>query len=129
MVWVDRISRAWVTPSFGSPGPDFINIAVQISTDLGKKEIKEKVISQIEQKLKRVRNSDKNAPRTIDLDIILFNGELVDTEIWRRPYVALPVAELAPNLVHPGDNRLLHEIAGDMQQSIPARLMENFPFG
>ena len=108
MVQVERVSRAWVIPSFGSPGPNFVNFAVQISTGMTRDELKEKVIAEIEHRLKRVRSSDKNAPRTIDLDIILFNDELVDTEIWRRPYIALPVADLV--------------------QSTPARLMDDFPF-
>jgi len=128
MVQVERVSRAWVIPSFGSPGPNFVNFAVQISTGMTRDELKEKVIAEIEHRLKRVRSSDKNAPRTIDLDIILFNDELVDTEIWRRPYIALPVADLVPGLVNPGDHRLLREVASDMQQSTPARLMDDFPF-
>jgi 2-amino-4-hydroxy-6-hydroxymethyldihydropteridine diphosphokinase len=122
MVQIERISRTWVIPSIGSPGPDFINFAVEIKTDLGRVELKEKIISQIEQALKRVRSSDKNAPRTIDIDIILFNGELLDSEIWHRPYVALPIADLAPDLHYPGGQIPLREIAQEMQLTTPAHL-------
>jgi len=124
MVRIERFSRPWVIPSFGSPGPDFINIAVQISTELSKEEIKQDVIGTIENQLGRVRQGNKNAPRTIDLDIILFNGELIDKDIWRRPYVVLPVADLAPELARPGDHLLLHEIADGLQASLPVRVMD-----
>ncbi len=127
MVQVERISRAWVIPSIGSPGPDFINFAVQIATVFTKEELKTNIIAEIERTLKRVRSSDKNAPRTIDIDIILFNGELIDTEIWNRPYVALPVADLVPDLPHPGDDLSLHEVARDMQLTTPVHLLDDFP--
>jgi 2-amino-4-hydroxy-6-hydroxymethyldihydropteridine diphosphokinase len=127
MVTVDQVSRAWVIPSFGSPGPDFINLAVQISTGLSKAELKSMVISEIERKLHRVRSSDKNAPRTIDLDIILFNDELQDPEIWRRPYVVLPVADLEPELRHPSNDLSLREIADKIQRATPFRQIDNFP--
>jgi len=116
-VQIEKTSRTWEIPSFGSPGPNFINFAVQITTSLSSSELKDKVISQIEVSLKRVRSSDKNAPRTIDIDIILFNGELFDPNIWSRPYSILPMADLAPDLIHPDSGLRLHEIAQEIERS------------
>ena len=117
MVQIEKTSRTWEIPSIGSPGPNFINFAVQIRTSLTSSELKDKVISPIEQSLKRMRSSDKNAPRTIDIDIILFNGQLLDPNIWIRPYAALPMADLAPDLIHPDTGLRLREIAAEIERS------------
>ena len=114
------ISRIWEIPSMGSPGPNYINFAVEMRTPLTASEIKKQVIGNIETDLKRVRSSDKNAPRTIDIDIIMFNNELLDQEIWDRPYIALPVSDLLPQLQQPQDGRKLHEIAPKLMRLVNA---------
>lgn len=63
--------------------------------------LKLNVLRRLEQELGRVRTDDKNAPRPMDLDIIVYNGLVVEEALWERAYVALPVAELAPELIHP----------------------------
>ncbi len=100
-VTVELISDAWVTPAVGSPGPDFINLAVLIKTDLDIDRLKHDVLKQVEQQLGRVRSADKYAPRTIDLDIILFEGVVIDESLWMQAHIALPVSELCPELLHP----------------------------
>lgn len=116
MVQIEKTSRTWEIPSIGSPGPNFINFAVQITTSLTRSELKD-VISGIEQSLKRARSEDKNAPRTIDIDIILFNDELLDPKIWSRPYAALPMAGLVPDLIQPDTGLRLREIALEIEHS------------
>jgi len=96
---IHRISRAWQSPPFGSPGPDFINLAIEFLTPLPLDEMKNNAIAAVETKLGRQRSSDKNASRTIDVDIILFDGELLDQTIWVHPYAAVTIAELLPDLV------------------------------
>ncbi len=96
---IHRISRAWQSPPFCSPGPDFINLAIEFLTPLPLDEMKNNAIAAVETKLGRQRSSDKNAPRTIDVDIILFDDELLDQTIWVRPYAAVTIADLLPNLV------------------------------
>jgi 7,8-dihydro-6-hydroxymethylpterin-pyrophosphokinase len=66
-----------------------------------------------------VRTENKNAPRTIDIDIMLFNDDVLhvgrrripDPEVLERPFVAIPLAEIAPDYVHPETGRSLTEIA------------------
>ena len=63
-------------------------------------------LQKIEQSAGRERPY-KNAPRTLDLDILLYGDEKIDTEtltvphprMWQRAFVLLPLAEIAPQLV------------------------------
>ena len=80
MAEITAISRIWEIPSMGSPGPNFINFAVEIMTHLSASEIKQQVNGKIETALKRERSSDKNAPRTIDIDIIVYNCSFAKVE-------------------------------------------------
>lgn len=94
--------------------PHFWNTAVLIQTDLSASQIKQQIIGPIETKLKRVRQADKNAPRTIDADIVLFNDAVFeydggdgrsrpipDPDLRKFAHVAVPVADLLPMNLHP----------------------------
>ncbi len=111
VVSIVSASRTWETRSIGSPGPDYLNLAIKVLTELDRLALKEQVINKIERSLGRVRSEDKNAPRTIDIDILVFNGEITEPKLWDRPYEALPLADLLPDLVHPGRQVKLREIA------------------
>jgi 2-amino-4-hydroxy-6-hydroxymethyldihydropteridine diphosphokinase len=102
--------------------PDFLNAVALIETELGPAALKTQVLEDIERALGRVRVADKNAPRTIDLDIILFNEQVIDfghrhipdPDLLRYPHVAVPMADLAPRYVHPESGQTLKEIAESM---------------
>ncbi len=111
MVSIVAASRTWQTRSIGSPGPDYINLAIKVLTELDRLALKEQVINRIERSLGRMRSEDKNAPRTIDIDILVFNGEITEPKLWDRPYEALPLADLLPDLLYPDGQINLHEIA------------------
>jgi len=115
-------SQIWKTKSFGSEGPDFLNLAIKVNTDLNEKQLKESILRKIEDRLGRVRLSDKNAPRTIDLDTIIFNDVIIDDELWEKVFVAVPVAELKPSLCYPDSTRNLKGIAKDLKSSEQAEL-------
>ncbi|MBM3138048.1 MAG: 2-amino-4-hydroxy-6-hydroxymethyldihydropteridine diphosphokinase, partial [Chloroflexi bacterium] len=83
---IKSCSRIWRTEAIGSDGPDFLNMAVDLETDLDSLEIKSRIIKNIEIRLGRVRTEDKNAPRTIDLDIILLNDEVLDGDLWKKAF-------------------------------------------
>lgn len=78
----------------------------------------------IEAVLGRVRTADKNAPRPIDLDIALWGDRVIedraaglvipDPDILRWPHVAVPLADVAPDWVHPADGRTLAAIAAGL---------------
>lgn len=114
------VSSVWETQPVGMPNqPNFLNAAVIVNTALTAGQLKAQVLRPIEQKLGRVRQRNKNAPRPMDIDIMLFNREVLelgsrhipDAEVLERPFVALPLAEIAPDYVHPETGQTLHSIA------------------
>jgi 2-amino-4-hydroxy-6-hydroxymethyldihydropteridine diphosphokinase len=105
--------------------PNFLNAAALVETSLAAPELKTQVLQAIEHELGRVRTADKNAPRTIDLDISLFNDEILDIgprhipdpDILKFAHVAVPLADLAPELRHPETGQALGQIA----RNLPAK--------
>lgn len=112
---VQAVSATWQTPAVGSPGPDFLNLAMQVNVEQDADSYKWRVLRPIEEKLGRMRSADKNAPRTIDIDIIVWDGTVQDANLWSRAFVAIPVSELAPHLIEPASGKSLRMIARDMR--------------
>ncbi len=98
--------------------PNFLNAAALVETDLAAGDVKHALL-EIEQELGRVRTGDKNAPRTIDLDIALFGDQVLDLghrhipdpDLVQYPHIARPLADLAPQLRHPETGQTLLQIA------------------
>ena len=76
---------------------NFINGSVYISTSLDQESLK-KTLLQIEDELGRVRSEIKFGPRSIDLDIVVFNNEITDDDFYTRDFVKNAVLELIPDL-------------------------------
>lgn len=76
---------------------DFINGAFLIRTSLDKNRLKE-YLTRIEDSLHRRRTENKNGPRTIDLDIVVWNGTIVDGHYFTRPFLQHAVHEVLPEL-------------------------------
>lgn len=106
----------------------FLNMAVKIHTLRAPSALKSSVIDRIEAELKRVRDPhNKNAPRTIDLDISLWNEAIIeygapsrmlpDPDILRFAHVAIPLADIMPEYKHPTENVTLGEIAARFDTS------------
>jgi len=116
-------SATYVTPAIGADGrgsgqADFHNAAVLIETDLVPTLLVQ-CLRAVEADLGRVRSKDKFAPRPIDLDIALFGDtssdlssrHFSDPDILRFPHMALPLADVAPDWIHPETGRTLGQIA------------------
>jgi 2-amino-4-hydroxy-6-hydroxymethyldihydropteridine diphosphokinase len=95
---ISKISHVYKTHAEGSNGPDFLNAVLLVKSFLDPDDLKKEVLQGIENTLGRKRTTDKNAPRTIDLDVLLQNNMILDPNIWSRVYIAVPLAELVPNL-------------------------------
>lgn len=112
---VDEISNAWESRPVRSAGPNFLNLCLLFITELNQEDLKTQILRPVETALGRVRTDDRNAPRTIDIDVIMMDGRPLNTERWNYAFVVLPMAELLPRLIHPLSQRQLKEFAGEAQ--------------
>jgi len=117
-----KSSQIWETEAIGSDGPDFLNTAIVIETPLLENELKYKVLRKIEKELGRVRVENKYAPRTIDLDIIIFDDQVIDQDLWTRSFIASPISDLYPDLQQPSNKKTLLQVAKKLQSSAFARI-------
>ena len=92
------VSSAWQTSAVGSSGEDYINAVMLVRVTCPPSELKLRVVSYIEGELNRVRTGDKFADRTIDIDILISDNRVLDPEIWNYAHMAVPLAELCPNI-------------------------------
>lgn len=85
----------------------FLNSAAELSVEFGFRELLLELLA-IEKKMGRQRSAH-NAPRVIDLDLLLFGSEIHDgprltlphPRLHERVFVLIPLAEIAPEVVHP----------------------------
>ncbi|MDX9702138.1 MAG: 2-amino-4-hydroxy-6-hydroxymethyldihydropteridine diphosphokinase [Candidatus Auribacterota bacterium] len=89
----------WTKPIGRADQDDFINTAVYIATGFNRDQLAGYLRS-IENELGRVRTSDKFAPRTIDLDIVVWDGCVVDDDFYKRDFLKRQVLELVKDLVY-----------------------------
>ena len=117
-IWPDaHFSRAWRNAAVGFEGPDFINLVVGFSAAQPLHSVIEKLRG-IETNCGRPRYAPKWASRTMDLDVLLF-GDLVEKttdytlprpDLLKRPYMLGPLAEIAPDFVHPTVQKTIAEL-------------------
>jgi 2-amino-4-hydroxy-6-hydroxymethyldihydropteridine diphosphokinase len=119
-VRVVRVSTVYRTAALERPGdPSFYNCVVEVGTEIAPHDLKHEVLRRIETELGRRRTADSFAPRTIDLDLLLYGDAvagaddlaLPDPDIEKRPFLAIPLRELAPALRLPGSGRRIDDIA------------------
>ena len=97
---------------------DYRNGVVAVRTSVTPRELRDEILRPIEEILERKRSEDKYAPRTVDLDLILFGDEVIresglnlpDDDLRTRPFVAVPLLEVAPELVLPDDGTRLADL-------------------
>ncbi len=116
-VSVEAVSQVWETPPAGTRGPNFLNAAVRARTQLSPGLLKSLVLRPIEAQMGRVRTWNKYAPRTIDLDIIIFDTQVLDSKLWTQAFIAVPLAELLPDFPGPAGEETLQEIAQRLSRS------------
>jgi 2-amino-4-hydroxy-6-hydroxymethyldihydropteridine diphosphokinase len=120
---VSRVYESAPINAAGEIAPDqdrFLNAAVLIETDYYSPfSLKYNVLRFVEKCLGRTRSADKFAPRPLDLDIALYDDRVIhdprltvpDPDILTRAHVALPLADVAPDWVHPDSGQTLAQIA------------------
>ncbi len=119
------LSSVYQSPAYGfTDQPDFLDIVAKVRTTLTPEQFKADVLDDIERRCGRDRDSqvNKHGPLTLDMDILLWgDGAAFEfgAKPWRVPNkgitkfaaVAIPLAELAPEYVHPLDGITIREIA------------------
>ena len=75
----------------------FINGALLIETELNAARLESR-LKVLETELGRVKTDNKYGPRSIDLDILVWNGEVVDEEVYEREFLRTSINELMPDL-------------------------------
>ena len=101
------VSSLYGSAPLDADGPDYVNAVVQVRTALSPDALLAE-LQAIEKRAGRERPY-RNAPRTLDLDILLYGEHRVDRDdlqiphprMWHRAFVVLPLAEIAPDLVSP----------------------------
>ena len=114
---VERVSSVYDTEPVGNINqPRFLNLVCQIYTRLAPTELLT-LAKGIECKLGRV-SSKPNAPRPIDIDILFYGDQVIEApelviphpRLVERAFVLIPLAEIAPDLVHPVNGKTIKEL-------------------
>ncbi len=114
---VSNQSARYETEAWGlTDQPAFLNQAICLITDLPPFSLLDAILT-IEKELGRERKQ-RYGPRTIDIDILLFENEVLDAErltlphpeLPNRRFALIPLAEIAPNQIHPKQNKSIEEL-------------------
>ncbi len=117
---VVRSSRIYETEPVGPPQPAYLNAAIEVVTTLTPRELLEAARA-VEDSLGRVR-AERWGPRTIDVDILLYDEQTVDEpdlviphpRMHERGFVLVPLGELDADAMLPGGRRLSsHRLSPD----------------
>jgi 2-amino-4-hydroxy-6-hydroxymethyldihydropteridine diphosphokinase len=100
-----RASSLYGSAPVDAGGADYVNAVLQVQTTLSPQQLLA-ALQGIEQHAGRER-SYRNAPRTLDLDLLLYGAQVIDTpdlvvphpRMWERAFVLLPLAEIDASLV------------------------------
>ena len=91
-------SRFLKTKPYGKKDqPDFLNGAILVETSQSREDLN-KILKKIEKTLGRIKSVKNFGPRTIDLDILIWDDEIINKDFYDRDFVRASVLELNPLL-------------------------------
>ncbi len=115
---LQKISSAWESESVGAEGPNYLNACALLVTPLLQTDLKEQALLRIEKGLGRRRSADKFAPRTMDIDIVIFDGESCNDKYWEQAFVVVPLAEIYPEYQNPLIRESISKTATRLRQKV-----------
>ena len=128
-VVVEAVSPFYRSPAWPNPAdPPFVNVVARVRTKLTPADLM-RVLLQIEAEFGR-RRAQKNAPRTLDLDVIDYGGLVTDAAhlllphpaMHERAFVLRPLADLAPDWRHPVTGETVSELLRIVGEDVLRRL-------
>ena len=115
---IEKISGAWESESVGAEGPNYLNACLLLVTQLSQTELKEQALLPIETSLGRKRSENRFAPRTMDIDIVVFDGESCEDKYWEQAFVVIPLAEIHPHFQNPVHRESVIKTATRLRQQL-----------
>jgi 2-amino-4-hydroxy-6-hydroxymethyldihydropteridine diphosphokinase len=125
---VIKKSSLYETAAWGNSNqPAFLNQALALETTLNAKQLIRKILK-IEKIMGRVRE-EKYGPRLIDIDILLFNSEIINIsflkiphpEMQNRRFVLMPLHEIAPAIIHPLSHKSISELLTECKDELDVK--------
>ncbi len=132
---LDRITVEAISPFYRTEPVDFtdqdwfVNGALKIGTDLHPDALMDQ-LKEIERELGQFKKSVRFGPRILDLDIIFYGEEILETDrvilphprMHQRNFVLTPLCDIAPEVIHPvlkiGVRALLGDVVGEPEQAV-----------
>lgn len=129
---ISKSSAIYETAAWGNTNQSsFYNQVHLVETELIPEDLMVSILS-IEQEMGRIR-TEKNAARIIDIDILFFNDEIINTasvvvphkEIQNRKFVLKPLLELTPGFIHPSLHKTIAQLDTETTDDLEVRQVEN----
>ncbi|MCM3719851.1 2-amino-4-hydroxy-6-hydroxymethyldihydropteridine diphosphokinase [Fictibacillus phosphorivorans] len=128
-IFIEKVSSIYETDPVGfTEQPLFLNVAIKLKTSLSPQALLSKM-HEVEDHLDRKR-VQKWGPRTIDLDILLYNSVSIQTEdleiphprMLERAFVLIPLSEIAPDNIYPDQTISLHQVLCEQRDKEGVRI-------
>jgi len=124
-----EVSSTYDTEPVGNPDqPRFLNLVIRIQTRLAPLELLT-LVKGIEAKLGRTKDKP-NAPRSLDIDILFYGDQVIKNRqlvipharLTERAFVLVPLAEIAPKLIHPVSGKTAEKLLAELKQGVQSVL-------
>jgi 2-amino-4-hydroxy-6-hydroxymethyldihydropteridine diphosphokinase len=127
---ITQLSSLYQTAAWGPiPQNDFINQVIEVETYISAQELMDALL-EIELQMGRIRN-ERWGPRTLDLDIIFFDDQIISTEnleiphprMTERKFVLVPMTEINPSFVHPKIQKTMDQLLLECEDECECRIV------